>query len=49
MFPFLGTGKTFVMQAITEYVRSQKKICLVSAFSGVAAQLIEGGTDAKVN
>ena len=39
-----GTGKTFVMSAIADYVRSQKGICLISAFSGVAAQLLEGGT-----
>ena len=38
-----GTGKTYVLGSIAAYVRSNKNICLNSAFSGVAAQLLEGG------
>ena len=38
-----GTGKTFVLGSISAYTRSNKKICLNSAYSGVASQLLEGG------
>ena len=38
-----GTGKTYVLGSIAAYIRSKKGICLNSAFSGVAAQLLEGG------
>ena len=38
-----GTGKTFVLSTIAAYARSKKKICLTAAFSGVAAQLLDGG------
>ena len=38
-----GTGKTWLMSAVSSLVRSQQSICLNAAFSGVAAQLLEGG------
>ena len=41
-----GTGKTFLWSAILDSVRSQGKIALAVASSGVAAGLLEGGRTA---
>ncbi|KAJ1686117.1 hypothetical protein LUZ63_017507 [Rhynchospora breviuscula] len=41
-----GTGKTFLWQSIIASVRSQGKIVLPVASSGLAALLLEGGTTA---
>lgn len=38
-----GTGKTFVYEALLAYVRSQGKVALPMAFSGIAATLLPGG------
>ena len=38
-----GSGKTYVEKTLLHYVRSQKKIALACAWSGVAATLLEGG------
>ena len=38
-----GTGKTFVLSNLLSYVRSQGKIALATATSGIAANILEGG------
>ena len=42
-FLFLGTGKTFVANAILAHVRSQGDIALAMASTGIAALLLKGG------
>lgn len=39
-----GTGKTFLYQMLLASVRSQHKVALAVASSGVAALLLDGGT-----
>lgn len=39
-----GTGKTYALNTFLNYVRGQADIGLASAFSGVAALLLTGGT-----
>lgn len=39
-----GTGKTYTINTFLNYVRGQGDIGLASAFSGVAALLLKGGT-----
>ena len=39
-----GTGKTYALNTFLNYVRGQNDIGLASAFSGVAALLLTGGT-----
>lgn len=41
-----GTGKTFLLNLILAKIRSQRKIALAVASSGIAATLIEGGRTA---
>ncbi|KAJ1262208.1 hypothetical protein BS78_09G089200 [Paspalum vaginatum] len=41
-----GTGKTYLWNAIIEHLRSQRKIVLVVASSGVASLLLPGGRTA---
>lgn len=41
-----GTGKTFVFATILHILRSENKICLPIAFSGIAAPLLDGGRTA---
>ena len=41
-----GTGKTFLTENIAAYIRSQGKVAIVVASSGIAAQLLTGGTTA---
>lgn len=41
-----GTGKTFVFMTILHILRSENKICLPIAFSGIAATLLAGGRTA---
>ncbi|ONM60681.1 uncharacterized protein [Zea mays] len=41
-----GTGKTFLWNTIVAYLRSQKKVVLTVASSGVAALLLPGGRTA---
>lgn len=41
-----GTGKTFPWNCIVTYLRSQKKIVLAVASSGVASLLLPGGRTA---
>ena len=43
---FGGTGKTFVINLTLARVRSQGKIALAVASSGIAAKLLDGGTTA---
>lgn len=38
-----GTGKTYVYNKIIENLKSQGKTCVVVAWSGIAASLLEGG------
>ena len=38
-----GTGKTYTMNVILDYLRSQKKIALATALSGIAATLLHNG------
>uniref|UniRef100_UPI0035901195 uncharacterized protein n=1 Tax=Myxine glutinosa TaxID=7769 RepID=UPI0035901195 len=38
-----GTGKSFVINAILKHIRSQGKIALATASSGIAATLLQGG------
>ena len=38
-----GTGKTFLIETIASYCSLKKHLCLCSAFSGVAAQLLPNG------
>nr|XP_026489771.1 uncharacterized protein LOC113396159 [Vanessa tameamea] len=42
-----GTGKTFVISLILETFRSEQKIALALASSGIAATLLEGGRTAR--
>ena len=39
-----GTGKTFLLNAILNRIRGEGHIVLASAYSGVAALLLKGGT-----
>lgn len=41
-----GTGKTFLYSLLCDYYRSQGKIVLCVASSGIAAQLLSGGRTA---
>lgn len=41
-----GTGKTFVISLILAAIRSQGKIALALASSGIAATLLDGGRTA---
>jgi len=41
-----GTGKTYLYRALTATVRSQKKIVVATAISGVAASIMPGGRTA---
>nr|CAH7764830.1 unnamed protein product [Callosobruchus chinensis] len=41
-----GTGKTFVFTTILHILRSENKLCLPVAFSGIAATLLDGGRTA---
>ncbi|XP_043654484.1 ATP-dependent DNA helicase pif1-like [Drosophila teissieri] len=41
-----GTGKTFVVSLILAAIRSQQKIALALASSGIAATLLDGGRTA---
>lgn len=41
-----GTGKTFVLSLILAAIRSQQKIALALASSGIAATLLDGGRTA---
>jgi len=41
-----GTGKTFLISLILAKIRSQKKIALAFASSGIAATLLDGGRTA---
>ena len=41
-----GTGKTFVISLILATIRSEQKIALALASSGIAATLLEGGRTA---
>ena len=38
-----GTGKTYLIETIAAYCSINKHLCLCSAFSGVAAQLLPNG------
>lgn len=38
-----GTGKTYVINILLDYLRSQKKIALATAMSGIAATLLNKG------
>ena len=38
-----GTGKTHVIRAICDYLRSREKIVIATASSAFAAQLYDGG------
>ena len=41
-----GTGKTFVLNTIAEYLRAKVKVVLANASSGIAAVLLAGGRTA---
>ena len=41
-----GTGKTFLYESLIHTVRGKGSICLACAISGIAAQLLPGGTTA---
>ncbi|GFX09790.1 ATP-dependent DNA helicase [Trichonephila clavipes] len=41
-----GTGKTFLISLILAKIRSQQKIALAVASSGIAATLLDGGRTA---
>ena len=41
-----GTGKMFVENILLYYVRSKGQIALSTAYSGIAAQLLQGGRTA---
>jgi hypothetical protein len=41
-----GTGKTFVLNTLAAYFRSQEKVALCNASSGIAAILLHGGRTA---
>ena len=43
---FGGTGKTFVINLVLAKVRSEGRIALATASSGIAATLLDGGTTA---
>ena len=39
-----GTGKTFLYNTLISYLRGQNKTVLASAFTGIAGNLLKGGT-----
>ena len=39
-----GTGKTFLLNTLLAEIRGSEQIAIASAFVGVAAMLLEGGT-----
>ncbi|XP_064081879.1 ATP-dependent DNA helicase PIF1-like [Macrobrachium nipponense] len=39
-----GTGKTYLINAIIDFLRSEKKVVLATALSGIAATLLHNGT-----
>ena len=41
-----GTGKTYIYKALLTKIRSQNKIAVVTATSGVAASILPGGRTA---
>jgi ATP-dependent DNA helicase PIF1 len=41
-----GTGKTYMWRTLASYLRSQKKIVLTVASSGIASLLLPGGRTA---
>jgi ATP-dependent DNA helicase PIF1 len=41
-----GTGKTYMWRTLASYLRSQKKIVLTVASSGIASLLLSGGRTA---
>jgi hypothetical protein len=38
-----GCGKTFLLSTLLDYVRSNGRMALATAYSGIAAQLLDGG------
>ena len=41
-----GCGKTFLLSTLLAYARSKKHVALATAYSGIAAQLLDGGRTA---
>ena len=43
-----GTGKTFLYASLLHYVRGQGHIALATAWSGIAAVLLQGGVERAI-